>query len=145
MPQLTLPVTPAGLAVEVLLGLSGESVAALQASGKPAPLLTARGLLDTGTTVTAVVPAFLQQLGVPSLGDASTHTPTGQVKVRSYRISLTIPSQGGQTGPFFLDPALRVTELPGPLPDTDVIIGRDVLQQCLLVLNGPHRLFTLAT
>src|SRR6266545_273632 len=145
MPQLTLPIDPAGPLLEVFLGLEGNTVAALQASGQPIPpLLLTRGLVDTGPDVTAVAPTLLQRLAIPPVATASTHTAGGQATVRLFRVSLAIPSQGGQTGPFFVEPTLLVTELATLLPDADVLTGRDVVLQWLLVLNGPSRLFTLA-
>jgi hypothetical protein len=39
---------------------------------------------------------------------------------------------------------LRVQEIPASVPDMDVLIGRDVLSQCLLIADGPAGQFTLA-
>src|ERR1051326_3131676 len=73
MAQLTFPVTQAGLAVPVWIGLSGDATDALLAAGQPlVPPAAARGLLDTGSDVTAVAPWILQQLAVPVTSTSST-------------------------------------------------------------------------
>lgn len=61
MDQLTFAVTRAGLTVPVWIGLSRPRMTTFIAAGKqvPAPI-AARGLLDTGTDVTAVTPWILQ-------------------------------------------------------------------------------------
>ncbi len=41
-------------------------------------------------------------------------------------------------------PTLVVTELATPLPMIDALIGRDVLAECLFLLDGPRNDFLLA-
>jgi hypothetical protein len=143
--SITFPVTKAGLAVPVWLGLTDDETAALVAAGSqvPAPV-GARGLLDTGTDATAVASWILQRLGVSVAGTTSTNTAGGPVKVNQYRVSvgITDPSQP-RGSPWLTHSDLLVTELVTPLPDTDVLIGLDVLLTCKLILDGPARQFTL--
>jgi hypothetical protein len=63
MAHLSFAVTGVGLAVPVWIGLTDQMIRALVATGKqvPAPV-GARGLLDTGTDVTAVVPCHSDML-----------------------------------------------------------------------------------
>jgi hypothetical protein len=145
MAQLTFPVTGAGLSVPVWIGLSGQTTAALVAVGMPVtPPIRARGLLDTGTDVTAVASWVLQQLAVSVTTTTSTHTAAGQVPVRLYRVSLGITDPSLPPGtPWLTQPDLLVMELPTGLPDIDVLIGLDVLLECKLILDGPARQFTL--
>ena len=35
-------------------------------------------------------------------------------------------------------------EMPQPIPDIEVLIGMDVLNDCLLIFDGPKKEFTLA-
>ena len=112
MPQLTFPVTAAGLAVPVLVGVDGKTTAALHAAGRPIPLpIGAPGLLDTCSDLTAIAPWVFQQLAIPPATTATTQTAAGPVIVRLYEVSLSIadPAQPGQ---FLLtEPALLVSEL----------------------------------
>jgi len=91
MPQLTFPVTKAGLAVPVWIGPEGSVIEAVKDAGQafPAPV-GSRGLIDTASTVTAVAPWILQRLAVSPSGKSSTHTAGGQVEVQLYRVSLGI-------------------------------------------------------
>jgi hypothetical protein len=144
MAQLTFPVTPSGLAVPVWIGLDGQTTANLVAAGKqvPAPV-QARGLLDTGSNVTAAAPWILQQLAVPVASMSSTHTAGGQVSVRLYRVSLGITNSGVRGSPWLTEPDLLVMDLTTVLPDADVLLGLDVMLGCRLLLDGPARQFTL--
>jgi hypothetical protein len=145
MAQLHFPVTRAGLAVPVWIGLTSQTTAPLVAAGGPVPApVRARGLLDTCTDVTAVAPWILQQLAVPVITTTSTHTAGGPVKVQLYRISLGITDPTQPSGaPWLTEPDLLVTGLAAALPDTDVLVGLDVLLGYRLMLEGPARRFWL--
>src|SRR5439155_14956447 len=91
MPQLTFPITGAGLAVPVWVGLDGKTTAALHGAGQPIPPpVQARGLLDTCSDVTALASWVLRQLGVPPTTTATTHTAGGVVAVQLFEVSLSI-------------------------------------------------------
>jgi hypothetical protein len=144
MAQLTFSVSPAGLAVPVWIGLSGTVTTALYGAGRPiSPPVQARGLLDTGSDITAVASWLLQRLAVPVATVTATHTVAGPVKVNLYEVSLGIndPSQPGN--PWLTEPDLLVMELATVLPDVDVLVGLDVLLRNKLLLDGPARLFSL--
>src|SRR5438045_3396076 len=91
MAQLTFAVTRAGLAVPVWVGLSGKTTAPLLAAGRQvAAPVRARGLLDTGSDVTAVAAWVLQRLAVPVATTTSTHTVGGLVPVNLNEVSVGI-------------------------------------------------------
>jgi hypothetical protein len=144
MPSLTFPVTPEGLAVPVWVGLAGKTTATLQAAGQaiPAPL-PARGLLDTGSTLTAIAPWVFQRLSIPLAATASTQTAAGAVAVNLHEVSLSITDPGQPGAPMLTCSDLLVSELATILPDVDVLVGLDVLLMCRLTLDGPARRFTL--
>jgi hypothetical protein len=144
MAYLSFPVSPAGLEVPVLIGLDGQNTVTRLNGGLsvPPPVLV-RGILDTGSTLTAVSSWILRKLGLPKLASASTHTMTGSVAVDLYSVSLSIidPQQGGSA--WLTEEAILVTELSAVLPDADVLVGLDILLKCKLLLDGPARQFTL--
>jgi hypothetical protein len=66
MAHLTFPVTGAGLEVPVWVGLNDQAVVALAGAGQQVPPpVGGRGLLDTGTDVTAMAPWILQRFAIP--------------------------------------------------------------------------------
>jgi hypothetical protein len=144
MSQLTFPVSPVGLTVPVWIGLSGTVTTALYGTGRPiSPPIQARGLLDTGSDITAVASWLLQRLAVPVATVTATHTVAGPVKVDLFEVSLGIndPVQSGS--PWLTEPDLLVMELAAVLPNVDVLIGLDVLLRYKLLLDGPVRQFAL--
>jgi hypothetical protein len=143
MAQLTFPVTAAGLAVPVWIGLDGTTMTALHKAGHPIPApIQACGLLDTGSNITAVAAWLLQKLAVPSTSMTATQTVGGTVKVKLFKVSLGI-TDPTQPGPWLMEPDLIVMELPLLVPDVDVLVGLDVLLKCKLLVDGPARSFTL--
>ncbi len=144
MAQLTFPVAKAGLAVPVWIGLSGDATNALLAAGQPLVLPVAgRGLLDTGTDVTAVAAWILRQLAIAATSKKCTHKASGQARVSVYQVSLGITDPAQSVRVWLTRPNHLVTELPAVLPDADVLIGLDVLLECKLFRDGPAREFTL--
>jgi hypothetical protein len=73
-----------------------------------------------------------------------THTVTCQVFVDLFDVTFNIQNASGTPEALLKLPNLRVMELTPPIPDFEVLIGLDVLRQCLLILNGSHDQFTLS-
>jgi hypothetical protein len=129
-----------------MIGLPGQTIASLQAAGYPIPPpLQARGVIDTGTDVTAIARSLLHQMGLRSVVSATTHTARGSARVNLFEISLTIQGSPSTAGVVVVRPLLQVMELTTILPGVDVLIGRDVLDECLLVSDGPGKQFILAS
>jgi hypothetical protein len=143
MPLLTFPLPSHELTVSVVLGPNRPLMDACVASGQPVPVVRATGVLDTGTNVTCVARAILRRLGIAPSWRARSQTASGQVRVRLFRVSMTIPPAGNRPGAGLTLPDLEVMELPKPLHGTEVLIGMDVLLNCKLLLDGPARQFTL--
>jgi hypothetical protein len=145
MPHFTYPMSSDGLAVLGLVGLNHQDTATLAQAGQPIPRPVAiRALLDTANDVTAVAGGVVQQLGLGHIKWAQTQTASGSVQVRVYRVSLSISGPTRAPSPLLHRADLLVTELAVVLPNVDVLIGLDVLRECLLIFDGPGDRFTLA-
>jgi hypothetical protein len=144
MPRLTFPITPDGLQVDVVVGLDAARAATLSNTGRaiPAPR-QARALIDTGTTMTGVVPRLLNAVGVSASGAAQTLTATGLAAVQFFLISLTVFDSTGASGNTFFRGMWRVTDLPYELPDVDVLLGLDFIREIVLTADGPGARFML--
>lgn len=142
MAQLTFPIVPAGLAVDVLINLEAAILVPLRAGGGgPAPV-PARGLIDTGSDISAVKLPILQQLGISVLRKARTQTIGGSVQVNLYRASLHIMDKQQPGLPWLSQLSLVVMELTPGFP-FDVLIGMDILLTCKMLVDGPRRQFAL--
>lgn len=141
---LTFPITPAGLALSVWVGLSDQKTAAVAAAGAriPAPIKL-RGLIDTGSNVSGVASWVLAKLGIDQSVSTTTHTAAGEVPVVVKEVSFWFDDPGQPTRPVLLDTRLRVMELPAALPDADVLVGRDIVLKQKLFVDGPAASFTL--
>jgi len=146
MPHLNFARQPDGWMLSVMIGVNGQRLAALAASGQPMPRPhLVRAVIDTGSDVTAIDPAVLSRLGLPSFQQHSTQTIAGQIPVDLYRVSLSIPPVGQQlTNPMLVQDQLIVMGLPTMLPGIDVLLGLDVTDQALLLLDGPRGEGTIA-
>jgi hypothetical protein len=113
MPRLTFSFGPDGLLVPALVS---PSSADQQAQGSPLPAhVRARGMLDSGSTLTAVV--------------------------TFYKISFSIYQPG--SGSLLTRTDWQVTGLAEDLPDVDVLFGLDLLHEIVLTVDGPGGTFTL--
>ena len=144
MPQLSFPISPDGLVVSALVGLSQTAMADLVQAGKPVPRpLQVRALFDTGCDLTALTPQVVAALGLTPARQAKTQTAAGTQYVNVHKISLGIYPPAGGSGTPYLRPEFEVSGLVASLP-FDVLIGMDILREMLLILNGPDQQFTLA-
>jgi hypothetical protein len=145
MPHLSFPMSPDGPALLVVVALHANEIAIRQHAGAAVPLpLQVRALIDTGTDVTALAPRVRQLLGLAPVLSTSTLTAGGQVTVDLFEVSVVITGPKGTAGPMYVRPYLLVTELATPLPNLEVLIGRDILAECLFQQDGPGANFLLA-
>jgi hypothetical protein len=145
MPHLTFGKSKDGYALTVMIGLNGADTTQLMKKGKPVPPpLSVRAILDTGTDITCMATRVLQHFGLVSISDATTLTMGGPVSAKLFEVSLSIPKSSGLTGPLLVLEQLVVMEWGLVDPDIEALIGKDVLSQCLLIIDGPRKEFTLS-
>lgn len=141
MSRLTLSFVPDGLLVPALLGLTAPDLAAAQAVGASSPaVLQVRGMIDSGTTITAVAPGVLARLNVPPGPAVQTTTAAGTIQVRLYQVSFTIYDLA--SGVTLARSDWTVTNLLYD-PEVDVLFGLDLLREVVLIVNGPGQMFSL--
>jgi hypothetical protein len=143
MAQLTFPLAAAGWCVDVRVNLNTAILQTLRTTGRALPnSISARGLIDTGSDVSAVAPSILQRLAVPVHSQRSTQGIGGAISVRLFKVMLFILDAGQPHLPWLIHPDLIVMELPSAMP-VEVLIGMDVLLQYKVLLDGPGRQITV--
>ena len=143
MPHLTLPISPAGPLLDILVGVSHPREEALRESGQPIPPpVQVRGLVDTGASCSCMDPAVLTQLALSPTGSVSMMTPsTGAAPhlCDQYDVSITLI----HTNLALTLNSIPVMESHLAMQGIQALIGRDVLSQCVLVYNGATAIYTL--
>src|SRR5882724_8358779 len=150
MPHFTLQLTGTGGPVlDAVVGVSAARYNALTQAGLQVPqVMLIRALVDTGASSTCLEPSVFQALQLSPIGQVPTFTSsTGGTPHNSdqYDIGLVIPS-GGSATPFTKQNLLVLAAQPNSLHPHGIqgLIGRDILEDCVLHYNGTMGLFTLA-
>jgi predicted aspartyl protease len=144
MPHLTLPLTSDGPVVEVLIGVTPSQSRSLTVAGQPVPgPVTARGLIDTGASVTCIDSQLVRTLGLQPSGSTLLMLPVpsgGAQQYQEFEISLILLHARLN----YSIGTLTVVAAPLTAQGIEVLLGRDVLKSCLLVYDGEAASFTLA-
>ena len=145
MPILTYPIGLDGPVVPILIYVSHPRQKAMQKAGiAPPPPATARALLDTGASCTAVDPTIIQKLGLSPTGSTRIVTPsTGSTPhvCDQYDVALAFVIGQNIHG---ISPTIAVVESNLDHQGIQALIGRDVLQQGMMIFNGKDASVTLA-
>jgi predicted aspartyl protease len=147
MPLLTLPLEPQGAIVTVAFAVSGPRQAAMRKAGLAVPPpAVVRALIDTGASCTCVDPAVVGKLGLSPSGTVEILTPsTGDTPhtCRQFDVAVAVIMDGSQVHLSSLIIPVIESDLCGQ-ENIQALLGRDVLDQGLLVYHGRGRLLTLA-
>lgn len=147
MTHFTLQIQGLGPLVKASIGVSAGREAALKAAGQPVPsFVHVTALIDTGASCTCVDPTMLAPLGLSSTGPARVTTPsTGTTAVHYQQFDVCLLIAGFSLAqPIFRRDTIAVVELDLKGLGVDVLIGRDILSECVLHYNGVTGAYTLA-
>jgi hypothetical protein len=124
------------------------ALAQLLSQGTPIPSpQSGIALIDTGASHTCVDESSLVKLGVNPIGVATTRTAAGPANQSRYPVRLEFPGEGldlefsSVTGVDLSGQAIDIGAQSHPIV---VLVGRDVLSQCVLVYNGPGGFYSLS-
>lgn len=139
-----------GAVLPIEIGLNAKTVQRLrQASSPIPPPFSAAALLDSGAEASCIDRALamrLQALGLQPDRTVFANFPAlgGLRPIYEYLVNLTVLHPSGDPRANLVLRNLRMIEQAlGPL-GYEALIGRDVLDRCLLVYDGPGRRVTLA-
>jgi len=129
-----------GPVIPVVIAPDQAFAVALQTAGKTIPQsVTGLALVDTGATTTCIDATVAQQMGLAPSGTAKLSSASHQVTdCLTYPVQLLFPAW---------NLALQAPKAMGVTIANQgiiVLVGRDLLQNCVFVYNGADGSFTLA-
>lgn len=147
MPVITGELGAHGAIVRMLVTPSANRLALLRRLDLPVPRpVSVMAQIDTGSFVTAVMPWALRQLEIAPFTTKQLRTPSttreSPHEAFVYDVGVTLFSGTVR----WEIPSVHVIQCDDFNPDEAVqaLIGRDLLQHCVLTLYGPHNAFSLA-
>jgi len=128
-----------GPRVQVIVGLGRQFVESLLARGEPVPEpIVGDALIDTGAVRTCVDDQVARQLRLPVLGRANLSTAShASIQTNMHPVKIEFVGSGLSSN-ILQAPACSLAS-----QKLAILIGRDVLQQFLLVYNGPLGQWTM--
>lgn len=130
-----------GPALQVEVSIPTPLAAALQQANQPIPQpAVGLALIDTGASITGVDITVLQGLGLSPTGTVFIATPSStSVQQPTFACVLSFPGTPLPPIPFNVVVGSQLLGL-----GVAALIGRDILQYCQLVYNGPEGFWTIA-
>ncbi|HXC24880.1 MAG TPA: aspartyl protease family protein [Gemmatimonadaceae bacterium] len=148
MPFFTLPIDADGPILNLVVAVTEERIEALTKAGQPIPQpQVIRAMIDTGASHLHIDPRVFHALQL---------TPTGQTTVNTassgdtphvadqYDVAIAIPGAAQDHPPLILGTVPATTCDLRAVPGFNALIGRHVLNNCVLIYNGSSGVFTLA-
>ena len=144
MPFLNASIQEDGLIVTVGIALSTARAEALKRAGlAPVAPIWVTALLDTGASCSVIDTSVVRSLKLIQAGTVEGHTPSTSANLQTYNLYDVCLA--------FAKPQVKIMSLNLPVAEASLVsqgflalIGRDVLQHCLLVYNGPSKAFSLS-
>jgi hypothetical protein len=105
----------------------------------------AKALIDTGAEITCFDRKMIEELDLPFKGYFLANAPALQERTfaEQYDVSLTILRRSSNPDGHLIISDLAVMELPLGMVGYQVLIGRDILDQCSFLYDGIERIFAL--
>ncbi|MHB8847203.1 MAG: aspartyl protease family protein [Burkholderiales bacterium] len=153
MPSLNLQITQLGPCIQAFVTITTQRSAALQKAGQPIPApQQGTFLVDTGASGTCIDPSLLSALQLTPKSYTPIQTPSTNgtpIMCPVYDIQLiVVPTlRQSPTPQISFAPHVRSVSVIGAALSHQGIsglIGRDILEQCLMIYNGQAGNFTLS-
>lgn len=127
-----------GAILEVEISVPDSVAAAMKAQGQTVPPpQRARGLIDTGASISGIKPAIASAAQLTQTSSVTISGVVGSEQRPIYAAAISLPEYG-----VSLD-AIDIAGVDLPQQDINVLIGRDVLQRLTLIYQGKAGAFNL--
>lgn len=130
------------------VGVSQSRSVALKAAQQPVPTIQViQALVDTGASCTCIDPSVISALQLSPTGSVGMSTPSTGSQPHTalqYDVAIVIPGSNQNHAPFVLSNLPVVECILLANQGFHALIGRDILQHCILSYNGVMQQFTLA-
>jgi hypothetical protein len=127
-----------GAVVDVRISVPSSYAAQLQSQGQAVPpAQTAKGLVDTGASISTVSDAVARAAGLQQVGSVPIGGVGGTSERPVYAVSFGLPAFGVAVDP------IEVGGVSIPMPGVDILVGRDILKALRLDYEGPQGAFNL--
>jgi hypothetical protein len=146
MPILTLPLEPGGAVISIGFLVSAPRRAALQQAGLdvPPPQIV-RALVDTGASGTCLDCTIVKRLGLAPSGTILIHTPsTGATPQTCNQFDVAVGIVMDNNEIHLSGSVIPVIESDLSAQNIQALLGRDLLDQGILIYDGRRRFVTLA-
>ena len=145
MPTVSVSLDYAGRPVIALyIGISAAAPAELFTARLAPTALSVRALVDTGASRTVVEERFVAELGLDATGEIPFRSATtGAHAVNGKLYAVSVASADSAAG--ILAPNLEIVAVEDLSAfEVQALLGRDILNSCVLLYNGPARTINLA-
>lgn len=144
MPHLSVTISSDGPIIDLLVGVGAGAAEAAGMDGEPIPApVLARALVDTGASHSLVDASIIVPLRLSVLDFQAVNSATSGSKPRSlpvYDVSIALPTRPRHVVRRSIPvPAVEFSKEHG----FTMLLGRDVLRDCVLEMNGPENRLTL--
>ena len=130
--------------LDFVCGISKPRADALRKAGLSVPTaINLKGLVDTGASITCIDPLVLSSLGIVSTGTAPIHTPSTKPGSPHFANEFDISFVLSHPTSTRTWSALRVIEAELAHQGIQALIGRDILESCLMTYDGQAGTFAL--
>jgi hypothetical protein len=147
MPIVTGDITDSGAIILVKVGVSQNRAQVLAKNGMPIPPgVVVRAQLDIGSFVSGFMPDVFRALEVEPFGRIAIRTPS-TTKDNPFQCDLydvTVTLTAGDVPVVLTDVHAIASKDFGQDEEVQAILGRDVLNRCVLEYFGPDRRFRLS-
>lgn len=127
-----------GPVIDVILTPSAEYAKALDIPVSSIKTVVVSAMIDTGASGTVISEGLAAKLGIEPIGKIKMHTPsTTNIIYPQYNIQIIFPKN-------VIFSSIVVTEAPLQGQHIQCLIGRDVLEEGVLIYNGYDNSFTLS-